>query len=315
MPTTEEHEATNAAESAPDLSIAEYRDIREGRATPKPPETPKTTDAPPAEEAAAETAGESAPDDTEESQQTEESGEKPAKKGGIQGRFSQLTGQIRDLQKQLAAEQSQRGAGLQQQEQAKPAQAPAVIDPADPEPQPEKFTDYTDWQKEWTRWAWRHESRQQTEAQLRERAQAEARKRAESWNERVLEAQGKHEDFATVAQNPTLPVTPVMAEAITDSEHGTEILYWLGKNPVEAARIAKLSHAGQARAIGAIEARLTPTSDDPATAETSRPTPVSQAPKPAKPLSGGTVQPSPMRNIDGMTQAEYRALRESGKIR
>jgi hypothetical protein len=64
----------------------------------------------------------------------------------------------------------------------------------------------------------------------------------------------KYPDFAEVAGNPSLPITPAMAEAIMDSDHGPEVAYHLGKNPNEAARIARLNPVSQARELGRIEA-------------------------------------------------------------
>lgn len=79
----------------------------------------------------------------------------------------------------------------------------------------------------------------------------------ESYHEREEEARGKYEDFEQVAYNPKLPITAVMAETIQSSDVGPEVAYYLGSNPKEAARIAKLSPFLQAKEIGRIEAKLT----------------------------------------------------------
>lgn len=79
----------------------------------------------------------------------------------------------------------------------------------------------------------------------------------ESYHEREEEARGKYEDFEQVAYNPKLPITSVMAETIQSSDVGPEVAYYLGSNPKEAARIAKLSPFLQAKEIGRIEVKLT----------------------------------------------------------
>ena len=95
-------------------------------------------------------------------------------------------------------------------------------------------------------------------AELLARRDAE-RQRAEIlevYHEREEEARTKYEDFEQVAYNPRLPITTVMAETIQASDIGPEVAYYLGSNPKEADRIAKLSPFLQAKEIGKIEAKL-----------------------------------------------------------
>jgi hypothetical protein len=47
-----------------------------------------------------------------------------------------------------------------------------------------------------------------------------------------------------------------MTEALSESDHGPAVLYWLGQNETEAMRISRLSEIGQIRAIGRIEALI-----------------------------------------------------------
>jgi len=122
----------------------------------------------------------------------------------------------------------------------------------------------------------------------------------EAYNERVDEAREKFADFDQVARNPNLPVTAPMAEAITSSELGPEILYHLGLNPKEADRISRLSPILQAKEIGRIEAKLV---SDPPTKKTTN------APAPINPVTPGgaakvydTTDP---RSIKTMTTSEW----------
>jgi hypothetical protein len=91
-------------------------------------------------------------------------------------------------------------------------------------------------------------------------AQREAAKQQaallDQYHEKEEEARGRYDDFEQVAYNPTLPVTDVMAQTIQASEIGPDVIYWLGSNPKEAARIANLTPILQAREIGKIEAKL-----------------------------------------------------------
>lgn len=94
--------------------------------------------------------------------------------------------------------------------------------------------------------------------QLLARREAEQQQRAllDAYHEREEAARDKYDDFEMVAYNPDLPVTEVMARAIQASEIGPDVLYHLGTNPKDAARIARLDPILQAREIGKIEVQL-----------------------------------------------------------
>lgn len=84
----------------------------------------------------------------------------------------------------------------------------------------------------------------------------ESRKLMDSFEERAEKASEKYPDFEAVARNPSLPITPHMAEFISLSESGPEIAYHLGKNPSVSARIAQMSPIGAARELARIETEL-----------------------------------------------------------
>ena len=89
----------------------------------------------------------------------------------------------------------------------------------------------------------------------RERA-AQAEKRSETFLEKAEKASERYPDFQTVVSNPALPINDAMAEYIAESDLGADVAYYLGKNPVKAAQIAKLSPVGAARELTRIEAEL-----------------------------------------------------------
>jgi len=78
----------------------------------------------------------------------------------------------------------------------------------------------------------------------------------EGYHEREEAAREKYVDFEQVAYNPNLPITDVMAEIIRSSDAGPDLIYHLGQNPKEAARISKLPPFLQAKEIGAMEVKL-----------------------------------------------------------
>lgn len=145
--------------------------------------------------------------------------------------------------------------------------------------------------------------------QRREKARADEAKRAEEdqakerqidWSRRVSEASARYSDYREVALNPTLPITDPMASAIQEAESGPDVLYYLGQNPDEAARIATLSPTRQAIEIGRIETRLE-TDDEPVP-----PKRTTAAPEPPKRVSG---RGTPDRPIEKMSYEEYKAHR------
>jgi hypothetical protein len=196
----------------------------------------------------------------------------------------------------------------------------APPDPNDLEPDVAKFTDYVEWQKNWIRWNSRQDQRQQRAVAIDQGNRQQAKTRADTWQSRVDAAKAELPDFEAVAQRPDLAVTSTMGEAIVDSEISTKILYYLGQNPKEAERIAKLSPGSQVREIGKIEGTLSSAAaDDDAGDDAEEPLTkepvVSKAPAPHKPIGGRGGSVNPAKQLDTMTQSEYRAYRDSGKIR
>jgi hypothetical protein len=286
---------------SPELSVAEYRALRGGETVTKPVEAVEPPAAP-AADAPADANAESVDPQTPETLKE--------KKDGINGRFSALTNEIKALKAQLA-------------QKSAPAEAPKAETPTtpttaanDPEPDPAKFGDYTDWQKAQIKWELRQEQRTAEAARVADQQKAAAQASAANWQARVEAAKAEMPDFETVAQNKDLAVTKVMGQAIVDTEIGAKILYHLGQNPDEATRISKLSTLAQVREIGKLEAKLTPAA---AGEESQNPKPVavSKAPAPHRPVTAaaGASSASPLKNMDSMSQSEYRALRDSGKIR
>jgi len=131
-----------------------------------------------------------------------------------------------------------------------------------------------------------------------ERQQAEV---LESYHEREEEARNKYEDFEQVAYNPRLPITQVMAESIQASEIGPEVAYYLGSNPKEADRIAKMSPILQAKEIGKIEAKLA--ENPPTKKSSSAPTPIT----PVTPRGGNArvLDTTDPRSIKEMSTSEW----------
>lgn len=111
-------------------------------------------------------------------------------------------------------------------------------------------------------------------AELLARREAEREQLAlvEAYHDREEQAREKYDDFEQVVYNRNLPITDVMAQTIQASEVGPDVAYYLGSNPKEADRIARLSPFLQAKEIGRIEAKIA--ENPPVKRSTSAPPPI-----------------------------------------
>ena len=154
------------------------------------------------------------------------------------------------------------------------------------------------------------EQRVETKAQERkaqEQAQRTAAEKADAiatFADREDELREKHPDYEQVTRSPRLPMPETMLDAIVLLPNGPELIYHLGKNIPEAARIAALPDALQKVEIGKLAAKI-----EAAPAPKTQP---SKAPEPITPVGGKNVVE---KNPNDMTDAEFARWRASHKKR
>lgn len=120
----------------------------------------------------------------------------------------------------------------------------------------------------------------------------------DAWLEKSETMRQRAPDFDAVVTSPNVSITGFMKDAITGDDNGPEVVYWLGKNPAEAARISALPPIRQVAEIGRLSARFSSAPE---------PKKVTAAPAPRKTLQGhGTT---PTKDPSKMDHAEYRAWR------
>ena len=87
-----------------------------------------------------------------------------------------------------------------------------------------------------------------------------------------------------------LPLTPVIAQAITDSDVAPKLMAYMAQHPDEVSRIGALSPARQAVEIGKLEVKLATTAKPPKT------------PAPIEPVGSGA---SPIKSLQNMGAEDY----------
>ena len=143
--------------------------------------------------------------------------------------------------------------------------------------------------------------RKAQELLARRDAEAERAATLDAYHDREEEARNKYDDFEQVAYNPKLPVTETMAQTIQASDNGPDVIYYLGSNPKEAERIARLSPLLQAREIGKIEANLG--SNPPAKKTSTAPAPI--APVTARTSGAPAYDTTDPRSVKAMSTSDW----------
>jgi len=141
-----------------------------------------------------------------------------------------------------------------------------------------------------------------------------ARQQAElqgAYHDREEAARDKYDDFEQVAYNPNLPVTEFMAQSIQASDIGPDVLYYLGSNPKEADRIARLAPILQAKEIGKLEASLS--SNPPVKRTSTAPAPI--APVTARTSGSPAFDTTDPRSVKSMSTSDWIAAERQRQIK
>lgn len=239
---------------------------------------------------------------------------KPAAKTGAEKRIAELTWQRHETERQLAAEKA-RADTLEKIARGELAPNGQPLSPAaqsDPEPDPNAYTgangkDALQYQRDLIAWNVRQVQKHEAEAREVQAREAQAAKAHQERQAYVAQETGKivsaglaaYADFqSTVGPIAALldhPAAKDMTEALIGDEYAADALYYLGKKPSEAARIAGLLPAQQVREMTRLLDSIKATRSKPKT---------SNAPPPIAPVGGASLQP-PAKDPSKMTDAEY----------
>ncbi len=223
------------------------------------------------------------------------------KKGGFQKKIDKLTRRVEEAEARAARAEAGNDTKT-------PAAQPKKD--ADGKPTPDSFETHAEFVEALTDWKVSQKLGEKDQQVATERQKAQREEALVKWNERKAAATVAHPDFDEVVENADVTVSPAMTQAIVESDLGAEIAYYLGKNPDEANRIAKLSASAALREMGKIEARLENTAEKKETppAEKAAPKP-SVKPKPVAPVNG--TAKTATKDPDEMNFQEFKQWRTS----
>jgi len=169
----------------------------------------------------------------------DENGNEQPKKSRAQRRIEQLATQNRDLQRQIA----------HFEKQAKTAKPTKALDPLD-------FPSDAAYNAALIKQTVQETQTGYAETQAKEAAQQADYIAQQIWDARVEDYAASVSDFEAVAFSDKVPYSPVMLHLARGLDNGPAVAYHLGKNPVEAQRIAGLSPVETAIEMGRLSERV-----------------------------------------------------------
>lgn len=184
-----------------------------------------------------------------------------------------------------AAARAERRAFREAREQlAQFAQPQPVQQQNDGKPQRAQYADEEAYFDALTDWKLEQRDRSQKQAQAQEQVKSLATKTEKLYAEAEKIPGFDRDEF------DSLPLTPVIAQAITDSDVAPKLMAYMAQHPEEVSRIGALSAARQAVEIGKLEVKLTTTAKAP------------KAPAPIEPVNGAA---SGLKSLAQMGAEDY----------
>jgi|SRR5215469_5077411 len=186
----------------------------------------------------------------------------PRHKGGFQKRIDQLTKEREEARREKEDYARRLDEALKLASNRQPNERTSDRTEATHEgvPKREDFDSPDDFAVALADWSTKNaiKNYETTQAQkaAEEKAQGEFQKVLTTWHEGMAKAVEKHPDFESVAMNPDNKIAEHVGMALLHVDNGHDVLYWLGQNPSEAARISALGAPHAAIEIGRLSQRL-----------------------------------------------------------
>lgn len=238
----------------------------------------------------------------------------------LERRFSEITKQREAAREEARLEREQRErleARLKEYESKVTLQAQAPQDDIGEEPKADQFSDMYEYAKALAEYTADKKMAERDQQDLNRKAAAEQEVKFKAWADRVNAVKSTLPDFDDMVQSSEVRVSDPVRDAIIESEHGPQILYYLAENTEFAQKLAGMSLVSAVREIGKIEARYE--RDAKASVPDVKPTVAkSKAPAPISPLRGAVNTVDAGLDADGNfhgTYQQWKAARAARRIR
>lgn len=238
----------------------------------------------------------------------------------LERRFSEITKQREAAREEARLEREQRErleTRVKELEGKVTPQAQAPQDDIGEEPTPDQFSDMYEYAKALAEYTADKKMAERDQQDLNRKAAAEQEVKFKAWADRVNAAKSNLPDFDDMVQSSEVRVSDPVRDAIIESEHGPQILYYLAENTEFAQKLAGMSLVSAVREIGKIEARYE--RDAKATVPDVKPVVgKSKAPAPISPLRGALNTVDAGLDADGNFHGSYqqwKAARAARRIR
>ena len=245
--------------------------------------------------------GELSADSNEEAEDSDKTRAK--KKGGFKRRIEKLNARIAEQQKEAEYWRSQ---ALKTSE-AKPTEEPKpqARQSASDKPDPEQFDSHAEYVEALTDWKVSKFHAEKAAAEAKAQMQTEQQKALKAHVDRFQAYAEKNPDIHDLIEDvEDVPMSSTVQEIIVSSESGPALMHELAKNKARYAEICKMSPIAAARALGAIEAKLSAPSSEQAS-----PKKLTSAPKPLSSVSTGKGVVTKSLDDPNLSQKEYERLR------
>lgn len=238
----------------------------------------------------------------------------------LERRFSEITKQREAAREEARLERERREqleARLKEYESKVTPQAQAPQDDLGEEPRADQFSDMYEYAKALAEYAADKKLAERDQQELNRKAAAEQEVKFKAWADRVNAVKSTLPDFDDIVQSSEVRVSDPVRDAIIESEHGPQILYYLAENTEFAQKLAGMSLVSAVREIGKIEARYE--REAKASVPEVKPTVgKSKAPAPISPLRGAVNTVDAGLDADGNfhgTYQQWKAARAARRIR
>lgn len=232
-------------------------------------------------------------------------------KGGFQRRIDKLTKKSSELEQEAAywRERALAG-GAKPEPQTKTETKPAETS-APAEPKPDDYETQAEYLRALTKFELAEQRRQADEERQKTEQKTQQETKVKTFKGREATFAEATPDYADVIQGAIadeLPMSPSLWEEAQDHEHGPALLYFLAKNPDEAARLSAMTPKQVAREVARLEARFVRQTEAKETSAETTSQPVTKAPKPPSHTSGSAKTAA--KDPGDMEPSEYMAWRK-----